>query len=655
MRTEKLIGCSGLLLVLSLILTIVGMVQPVNGQEEVRHPLEITYVDTSAYPQVRVYVASPNGALPDPATITLRDRVDGEDRDISPGEDTMTIVSQRVGVAVVIAIDLSRSMRGRGMPGSLDRLEDAREQAIELALALDDDRDWVSLFVFNREPLMLLNMVPADGGKVANLMWNDELLNGIPDRPSEEDHHNDGYAHSAVSATLSEAVQILTAPTDPADDLLDRLPQMQKVVVLFSDSCDTHPEQMDEVQCTIPDEIRAQHPEIFVPGPVSVASVVVGTNDSSLAAPVPPRVAEDGVSYEAKFELLEHYATEIPGSRFFHLFVADAAEVEGKLNEFRDQVIGPIMQRGDQLVITYIATVAGQPHEVTIQSGDQQVSTTFDEPSVPPQIQNLVIQENIGVATISVEYVAAQSPVSQVRYFLNDDEEPIVMEEPPFDLVLDDATLSPGTHTVAIEVVDERGESSPRSQAIPINLTPRPTPAPTPMPAAPSGFATLEATVQENILALVAILLSVLAIISIIASPRGRRAAEQAGERVTHVLRLTRPMESMESETAIQADYLLVVREGAMSGIRYPLLDINTYIGSDPTLVDVVLSDIHVSGRHASINREGSNLSITDLASSNGTFVNNTQLAPNTRHPINPGDTIRMGNLLLELVQHRET
>ncbi len=58
----------------------------------------------------------------------------------------------------------------------------------------------------------------------------------------------------------------------------------------------------------------------------------------------------------------------------------------------------------------------------------------------------------------------------------------------------------------------------------------------------------------------------------------------------------------------------------------------------------LVLNDAKSSSRHAEIRPEGNGYTITDMGSTNGTFVNEQQLRPNEPRPINTGDTIRIGD-----------
>jgi predicted component of type VI protein secretion system len=64
------------------------------------------------------------------------------------------------------------------------------------------------------------------------------------------------------------------------------------------------------------------------------------------------------------------------------------------------------------------------------------------------------------------------------------------------------------------------------------------------------------------------------------------------------------------------------------------------------------LKDYHgrllgVSRQHAVIRRSGARYSITDLDSTNGTWVNETQLTPNKPHKLSNGDQVRLGDLSL--------
>lgn len=68
----------------------------------------------------------------------------------------------------------------------------------------------------------------------------------------------------------------------------------------------------------------------------------------------------------------------------------------------------------------------------------------------------------------------------------------------------------------------------------------------------------------------------------------------------------------------------------------------------------VDLSSFHahergVSRKHARISINNMRLTVADLGSTNGTFVNNEKLDPNVEYPIKAGDELRLGFLSLTL------
>lgn len=64
-------------------------------------------------------------------------------------------------------------------------------------------------------------------------------------------------------------------------------------------------------------------------------------------------------------------------------------------------------------------------------------------------------------------------------------------------------------------------------------------------------------------------------------------------------------------------------------------------------LASVGLPDAKVSGRHALFERAGQGLRLTDVGSSNGTWLNGRRLAPSTPVDVTDGDIIRLGGTLL--------
>ncbi|AQS59055.1 FhaA domain-containing protein [Desulforamulus ferrireducens] len=87
----------------------------------------------------------------------------------------------------------------------------------------------------------------------------------------------------------------------------------------------------------------------------------------------------------------------------------------------------------------------------------------------------------------------------------------------------------------------------------------------------------------------------------------------------------------------------LLVEEGADAGREIFLSDIRCSLGRRDTC-DIVINDTSVSRRHAQIERIGGRYWLTDLNSTNGTFVNGL---PIEKIELTSGDVITVGNTVL--------
>lgn len=67
----------------------------------------------------------------------------------------------------------------------------------------------------------------------------------------------------------------------------------------------------------------------------------------------------------------------------------------------------------------------------------------------------------------------------------------------------------------------------------------------------------------------------------------------------------------------------------------------------------VLLNDASVSRRHASLQRDADGLTVADLGSRNGTFIDGSRLPPNTRMPVAAGSEVRFGAVRLRLADGR--
>lgn len=117
--------------------------------------------------------------------------------------------------------------------------------------------------------------------------------------------------------------------------------------------------------------------------------------------------------------------------------------------------------------------------------------------------------------------------------------------------------------------------------------------------------------------------------------------------------RLTTPMRENSSERKI--DYKLIVIRGQQKQKEYKLSPGRNLIGrTDSRPVDIDLDQqedpkkVWVSRQHAVIH-VSEQVSIEDLNSSNGTYVNRERIFPGQKTPIKPGDMIQIGSVMLKL------
>jgi pSer/pThr/pTyr-binding forkhead associated (FHA) protein len=80
-------------------------------------------------------------------------------------------------------------------------------------------------------------------------------------------------------------------------------------------------------------------------------------------------------------------------------------------------------------------------------------------------------------------------------------------------------------------------------------------------------------------------------------------------------------------------------------GVNLNLPSGHTSLGRKPDLNDLIIPDGYISGRHCAFDADGTLLTVTDVGSTNGTFVNGARLEANAAHDLKPGDSLRLGQL----------
>ena len=92
--------------------------------------------------------------------------------------------------------------------------------------------------------------------------------------------------------------------------------------------------------------------------------------------------------------------------------------------------------------------------------------------------------------------------------------------------------------------------------------------------------------------------------------------------------------------------YALVVESGPQTGLTYVLGDGETSAGRGADS-DIYLEDVTVSRSHAAFKVDGEGLTVTDLSSTNGTYVNGRR---HETAALAPGDELMLGKFHLVVV-----
>ncbi len=107
---------------------------------------------------------------------------------------------------------------------------------------------------------------------------------------------------------------------------------------------------------------------------------------------------------------------------------------------------------------------------------------------------------------------------------------------------------------------------------------------------------------------------------------------------------LSRTMALTADEDAFPPNYGAIhFVSGPLSGQRFEIKAAGDYIGRDGGSSQIVIGDPRISKRHVWIGVRNGQVVIEDQNSRNGTFVNDPRSARITETPLNPGDTVILG------------
>lgn len=102
-----------------------------------------------------------------------------------------------------------------------------------------------------------------------------------------------------------------------------------------------------------------------------------------------------------------------------------------------------------------------------------------------------------------------------------------------------------------------------------------------------------------------------------------------------------------ELQKAKEQEACLIIIRGTPQGSRFFLTQKEMTIGRDPS-ADISVADQGISRKHATVTKANNQVQLTDLGSSNGTFVNDKKIAPGKPIVLAKEDMIKLGNTILK-------
>ncbi len=128
--------------------------------------------------------------------------------------------------------------------------------------------------------------------------------------------------------------------------------------------------------------------------------------------------------------------------------------------------------------------------------------------------------------------------------------------------------------------------------------------------------------------------------------------AETSGEGTdkTTVIQRDTSQPSAEQQKAKDTDACLIIIQGTPKGHRFFITQPEMIIGRDPN-VAISVSDQSISRKHAQVTKgQGKTVTLTDLGSANGTFVNEKKVNAGEVVTLAKEDMIRLGNSVLKFL-----
>lgn len=101
-----------------------------------------------------------------------------------------------------------------------------------------------------------------------------------------------------------------------------------------------------------------------------------------------------------------------------------------------------------------------------------------------------------------------------------------------------------------------------------------------------------------------------------------------------------------ELQKAKEQEACLIIIRGKPQGHRFFLTQDQMIIGRDPA-ADIVVGDQSISRKHAKVTKEEGKVTLTDLGSINGTYVNDKKIDPSIPILLAKEDMVKLGNSII--------
>jgi two-component system, cell cycle response regulator len=133
--------------------------------------------------------------------------------------------------------------------------------------------------------------------------------------------------------------------------------------------------------------------------------------------------------------------------------------------------------------------------------------------------------------------------------------------------------------------------------------------------------------------------------------PPSEPVSGDVGEDTEKTAVISGDQETLKKELAKakeQAACLIIIR-GQPQGHRFFLTQPEMIIGRDQS-ADIVVSDQSISRKHSKLTQDETSVTLTDLGSSNGTFINDVKLEASAARVLEKEDMIKMGNSIFKFL-----